>query len=59
MSSLTASAISGLSGLSYGSSSVTDHVDLGIIDDIIERAPRSATTFPLVQRAYSEVLLEK
>jgi len=52
-------ALSTLSGLSYASSSLSQDVDLEIVEEIIQRAPRSATTFPLVYRAYGEVLEEK
>ena len=52
-------ALSTLSGLSHASSSLLQDVDLEIVEEIIQRAPRSATTFPLVYRAYGEVLEEK
>lgn len=52
-------ALSGLSGLSYSTSGLSQDVDLDLIEDIIGRAPRSATTFPLVYKAYGEVLEEK
>jgi protein SFI1 len=51
--------LSTLSGLSYVSSSLSPDVDLNLVEEIILRAPRSATTFPLVYRAYGEVLEEK
>jgi protein SFI1 len=51
-------ALSTLSGLSYASSSLSQDVDLELVEEIIQRAPRSATTFPLVYRAYGEVLEE-
>jgi protein SFI1 len=52
-------ALSSLSGLSHSSTGLSQDVDLDLVERIIERAPRSATTFPLVYRAYGEVLEEK
>ena len=52
-------AFSGISGISQISSSVSQDVDLDLVEQIIESAPRSATTFPLVYRAYGEVLERK
>jgi protein SFI1 len=52
-------ALSSLSGLSLGSSAVSQDVDLELVEEIIHRSPRSATTFPSVYRAYGEVLEEK
>jgi protein SFI1 len=52
-------ALSTLSGLSYASASLSQDVDLELVEEIIQRAPRSAATFPLVYRAYREVLEEK
>jgi protein SFI1 len=51
--------LSSLSGLSLGSTAVSQDVDLELVEEIITRAPRSATTFPSVYRAYGEVLEEK
>lgn len=48
--------LSRLSGFSKESSSIVHDVDLELVEQIIERAPRSATTFPLVYKAYGEVL---
>ena len=45
-----------ISGFANESSSILEPVDLDLIEQIIERAPRSATSFPLVYRAYGEVL---
>ncbi|RXK36991.1 hypothetical protein M231_05755 [Tremella mesenterica] len=53
MSLLTAST---RSVFSNSTASVSEHVDLELVNRIIERAPRSATTFPLILRAYNEVL---
>ncbi|ORY33494.1 Sfi1 spindle body protein-domain-containing protein [Naematelia encephala] len=47
-----------LSGLSSNSTTITDDVDLEVVQEIIERAPRSATTFPRVFEAYGQVLQE-
>lgn len=52
---LSASTLSALSN----SSSALEGIDLEVIEEIIERAPRSATTFPLVYRAYGIVLEEQ
>jgi protein SFI1 len=52
-------ALSSLSGLSLRSSGVSQDVDLELVEQIIHRSPRSATTFPSVYRAYGEVLEEK
>jgi hypothetical protein len=52
-------AVSALSGLSYSTASFSQDVDLDIVDEIITRAPRNATAFPLVYKAYGEVLEEK
>jgi len=52
---LSTSTISALSS----SSSLLDGVDLDIVEEIIERAPRSATTFPPIHRAYGLVLEEQ
>jgi hypothetical protein len=41
---------------SRASSTWSENVDLELVEQIIERAPRSATSFPLVYRAYGEVL---
>ena len=41
------------------SSSVLEGLDLDVLEEIIERAPRGATTFPLVYRAYGIVLEEQ
>ncbi|RSH91820.1 hypothetical protein EHS25_009190 [Saitozyma podzolica] len=51
-------AASSLSAISRASSSLTEAVDLDLIEEIIDRAPRAATTFPQVHRAYIEVLEE-
>jgi protein SFI1 len=51
--------LSTLSGLSHGSSSISEDVDLDLVEEIIQRAPRSTKTFPSVYRAYCEVLEEK
>lgn len=42
----------------YGSVSISrsEEVDLELVQDIIDRAPRSATTFPQVYQAYGDVL---
>jgi protein SFI1 len=45
--------------LSQATSGYSEEVDLEVIDEIIERAPREATTFPLVYRAYLQVLQEQ
>lgn len=52
-------AFSGLSGASQVSSGVSQDVDLDLVEQIINNAPRSATTFPLVYRAYGEILEQK
>lgn len=53
-------AVSALSGLSHSTAnSYSQDVDLDLVEEIIDRAPRSATTFPLVYKAYGEVLEEK
>lgn len=52
-------AFSGISEISQVSSGVSQDVDLDLVEQIIENAPRSATTFPLVYRAYGEVLEKK
>lgn len=52
-------ALSGLSGLSYSSAGLSQDVELELVEQIIDRAPRSATTFPLVYKSYGEVLEEK
>jgi hypothetical protein len=44
---------------SRASSTWSENVDLELVEQIIERAPRSATSFPLVYRAYGEVLEEQ
>ena len=41
------------------SASILEEIDLEIVEEIIERAPRTATSFPLVYRAYSQVLDEQ
>ena len=51
-------SVSSVSGLGHSSSSLSEDIDLRIVEEIIERAPRSATSFPLVYRAYGEVLDE-
>lgn len=38
------------------SSASADDVDLQLVGEIIERASRDATTFPVVYQAYSDVL---
>ena len=48
-----------LTALSNASSSLLDTVDLDLVEEIIQRAPRTATSFPLVYRAYGQVLEEK
>jgi protein SFI1 len=55
---LSASSFSALS-ISQATSGYSESVDLDVVDEIIERAPREATTFPLVYRAYLEVLQEQ
>lgn len=50
---------SSLSGISGASSSLNESVDLDVIEQIIERAPRNATSWPQVYRTYGEVLEEK
>jgi protein SFI1 len=52
---LSTSTLSALSN----SSSLLDGVDVDIIEEIIERAPRSAATFPPIHRAYGLVLEEQ
>lgn len=52
-------AASSPSAISRASSSLTEAVDLDLIEEIIDRAPRAATTFPQVHRAYIEVLEEQ
>lgn len=47
-----------LSGVSGTSTSWNASIDLGIIEQIIERAPRTATSWPQVYNAYGEVLEE-
>ncbi|KAL7418488.1 hypothetical protein Q5752_006946 [Cryptotrichosporon argae] len=53
-------ALSALRGYSLSSSlsSASEAVDIGIAAEIIDRAPRAATSFPQVYRAYGEVLEE-
>ena len=48
-----------LTSLGHSSTSISESVDLDLIEQIIDRAPRQATSFPLVYRAYGEVLEEK
>ena len=52
-------AASTLSALSNASSSLSQSVDLEIVDEIINRAPRSATSFGFVYSAYNDVLEEQ
>ena len=52
-------AVSSLSGISQASSSLSDSLDIDLVEEIIDRAPRSATSFPLVYKAYGEVLEEQ
>ncbi len=51
--------LSSLSGISAASTSLSESVDLEIIEQIIDRAPRGATSWPQVYRAYGEALEEK
>ena len=51
--------LTSLSGLSRDSSSIAQDVDLDLVEQMIEKAPRSATTFPLVYKAYGEVLEQR
>lgn len=44
---------------SVASSGYSESVELDIVDEIIERAPRSATAFPLVYKAYVSTLQDK
>ena len=44
---------------SQATSGYSQSVDLDVVDEIIHRAPREATTFPLVYKAYLEVLQEQ
>ncbi|KAK4689851.1 protein SFI1, partial [Tremellales sp. Uapishka_1] len=44
---------------SGASSSLTDNVDLELIEEIIERAPRTATSFGPVFRSYEEIFKER
>lgn len=49
------------SGMSHSfiSSGYSESVDLEVVDEIIERSPRSATAFPVVYKAYVSVLQDK
>jgi protein SFI1 len=47
------------STISGASTSLSGDVEFEIVEQIIERAPRSATCWPQVYRAYGEVLEEK
>lgn len=55
---MLSASFSGLS-ISQATSGYSESVDLDVIDEIIQRAPRQATTFPLVYSAYLEVLQEQ
>ena len=52
---LSASTLSALSN----SSSLVEHIDLELVEEMIVRAPRSATSFPLIYKAYCQVLEEQ
>ena len=55
---LSSTSLNALS-LSQATSGHSESVDLEVVDEIIERTPREATTFPLVYKAYIEVLQEQ
>lgn len=55
---LSSTGLNALS-LSQATSGYSESVDLEVVDEIIEHAPREATTFPLVYKAYIEVLQEQ
>lgn len=52
---ISSSTLSALSA----STSLLEEVDLDLIEEIIERAPRSATSFPYIYRSYCQVLEEQ
>lgn len=54
-------ATSSFSGTSNSliSSGYSESVDLDLVDEIIERSPRSATAFPVVYKSYVSALQDK
>lgn len=52
----SATLTASISGIS---SSILEAVDFGIVEAIIDKSPRSATSFPSVYRAYGQVLQEQ